>query len=791
MMNNLSQIENINFKKAKLLCLSFLLLFIFSAYPNEGVAQVNGRNVQAVLTTSGLTYSSDGGKNWTEFASNGTIKTQYKETKRDAWSVYLTDKRNSRNRLAIDLYKKKVKLNGKAIHTIKGSSVRPKAPQKENDVKQEKETNSTKPNGTNVKSVKTTKDVFFILTGNKAWTEYDANGSTKAQYRETRRDAWSVYLTDTKRSTRRIIIDLYQGKVKQNGVDLHTVKSSSIDVQSPSKESGKLPSLRAGNAIDIAPKSPKANRNLKVGKEITLTLTFHFEKKDDDPNNLSISRDIENSMMELENHLQGLGFSLKIMGKGIPYEDVSKFSTNWNHSNYLFGSLPGLIKKTNNENQLNVFLFPTNKPNVLKPPSLAQYIFHQHTPPSNFFILLGEDFLEGGYLSYCIGRWFDLDQVNSPKCNIMLENTNCRNNFTEKQKTTLSRGLGMSILPYLSEVTVSTGGGNPKPPTSAPTVPPGQPAPGGYPYSGSNPQPPQGETGTPMAPVSPQGPDRGTSNNLALNKPARQSGDYEGYAVASRAVDGNINGNFSSNSVSCTAGVRDQWFEIDLQDTYEIEEIVIYNRTDCCHERINGLNIRVSDSQFRSNFNGTSFARGISQFTGSKSIKGNATGRYVRLHLPNSFLQLAEVAIYGKKSNTSPPQSTGLDSDLLGQLVRIQNQDNRINVENGLASARIKDGAWSAQWIINENSKGNYTIENRWKRGSYLYMDGNNGRVFFGKVSPMTESVTWKITKIPNNSDKYRIENVRYPNQAIYPSGSRLKTGNIPISNSNCWWQIK
>ncbi|NNE66638.1 MAG: hypothetical protein HKN33_08725, partial [Pyrinomonadaceae bacterium] len=80
--------------------------------------------------------------------------------------------------------------------------------------------------------------------------------------------------------------------------------------------------------------------------------------------------------------------------------------------------------------------------------------------------------------------------------------------------------------------------------------------------------------------------------NLALNKAATQSSDFGGdLGYASAAIDGFTDGNFSVGSVTHTAegpnkGTRDPWWEVDLGSVFEISKVKIYNRTDCCGERL-------------------------------------------------------------------------------------------------------------------------------------------------------------------------------------------------------------
>jgi hypothetical protein len=51
-------------------------------------------------------------------------------------------------------------------------------------------------------------------------------------------------------------------------------------------------------------------------------------------------------------------------------------------------------------------------------------------------------------------------------------------------------------------------------------------------------------------------------------------------AIASRAIDGNSNGSWGSNSVSHTQSQASPWWEVDLGEAQPVNRIVIFNRTD-------------------------------------------------------------------------------------------------------------------------------------------------------------------------------------------------------------------
>jgi hypothetical protein len=83
--------------------------------------------------------------------------------------------------------------------------------------------------------------------------------------------------------------------------------------------------------------------------------------------------------------------------------------------------------------------------------------------------------------------------------------------------------------------------------------------------------------------------------NVAVDKPASQTSTAHG-GVASRAVDGNADGNWGGGSVTHTGG-GDQMWKVDLLDEYSVKEVVIWNRWDCgvCKPRLTRFAIEFLD----------------------------------------------------------------------------------------------------------------------------------------------------------------------------------------------------
>lgn len=150
--------------------------------------------------------------------------------------------------------------------------------------------------------------------------------------------------------------------------------------------------------------------------------------------------------------------------------------------------------------------------------------------------------------------------------------------------------------------------------------------------------------------------------NLALNRPATQSTTAFG-GVASRAVDGNTDGDFGHGSVTHTNADApyENWWQVDLEQVAPIGEIVVHNRTDCCGDLLANFLIEVS-------VDGMQWEEFINLGTAlpQSRVRLDRLGRYVRIRNPFA-LHIAEVEVfstdnlaYGKPATQS---STGFGGD--------------------------------------------------------------------------------------------------------------------------------
>lgn len=175
------------------------------------------------------------------------------------------------------------------------------------------------------------------------------------------------------------------------------------------------------------------------------------------------------------------------------------------------------------------------------------------------------------------------------------------------------------------------------------------------------------------------------SQNLALGKIATQSTDIgppfnASDGLAFKAVDGNTDGNWNGGSVTSTActidstnecrGTTDPWWQVDLGTDFVIDRIQIWNRTDCCKERLNNFRIWVKSST--GGWENFISGSGLHTFNPGEqyplTFQGSKQARFVRVQLvnPSVILSLAEVMVFGSPVPTfgpSNPSSPGNSAD--------------------------------------------------------------------------------------------------------------------------------
>ncbi|XP_058240219.1 fucolectin-like [Hemibagrus wyckioides] len=137
--------------------------------------------------------------------------------------------------------------------------------------------------------------------------------------------------------------------------------------------------------------------------------------------------------------------------------------------------------------------------------------------------------------------------------------------------------------------------------------------------------------------------------NVALGGIATQSSVHAS-CTGSFAIDGNRESNAIFYPCAHTNADYNPWWRVDLLAVYDISNVIITNRGDCCSERINGAEIHIGNSLINNGNNNSRCAIILSIAAGAyASYNCNMRGRYVNIIIPNvtQYLTLCEVEVYG------------------------------------------------------------------------------------------------------------------------------------------------
>lgn len=145
----------------------------------------------------------------------------------------------------------------------------------------------------------------------------------------------------------------------------------------------------------------------------------------------------------------------------------------------------------------------------------------------------------------------------------------------------------------------------------------------------------------------------GTRTDTTPQAVVSQSSTAYGGA-AGYATDGNRDGVYTNRSVTHTRSETNPWWQMDLGAESMLTNIEVYNRTDCCSERLSNAKVFVSRTPFQStnlatteaNANVATYTLGNMANKEQQTIEVNKLGRYIRIQLPRrDYLSLAEVVV--------------------------------------------------------------------------------------------------------------------------------------------------
>jgi len=140
---------------------------------------------------------------------------------------------------------------------------------------------------------------------------------------------------------------------------------------------------------------------------------------------------------------------------------------------------------------------------------------------------------------------------------------------------------------------------------------------------------------------------------------ASQSSTLGNY-TASRAIDGNTVGTYDSGDLAHTGNgpndLNQPWWQVDLGAPRRLDTIRLFNRTDCCADRMSNFYVFVSDVPFTGATVAASQAQqGVDAFHTPgqmgrpTAIPINRNGRYIRVQLAGNgeTINMAEVEVIG------------------------------------------------------------------------------------------------------------------------------------------------
>ena len=180
--------------------------------------------------------------------------------------------------------------------------------------------------------------------------------------------------------------------------------------------------------------------------------------------------------------------------------------------------------------------------------------------------------------------------------------------------------------------------------------------------------------------------------NIALGKRVSQSSTaYDGFA--SKAVDGNTNGNFENQSVTHTDFQSKPWWQVDLDSEETIRQINIYNRTDTASDRLSNFHVILLDS-----FGNEIDRKRISSLTDTfaQIAIDYKKARYVRIELEgNNALSLAEVQVLRAENIAWKKQATQSSTAYGGNANRaLDGNTNSSYSQNSITHTHFEKQAW-------------------------------------------------------------------------------------------------
>ncbi|MBX2797323.1 MAG: hypothetical protein KTR31_06645 [Myxococcales bacterium] len=139
---------------------------------------------------------------------------------------------------------------------------------------------------------------------------------------------------------------------------------------------------------------------------------------------------------------------------------------------------------------------------------------------------------------------------------------------------------------------------------------------------------------------------------------ATQVSDWDDVGVASKAIDGNRDADWRNGSVTHTGTNQDAWWQGALERPSRIETLTVYNRTDCCSDRIDGTWVFLFDRDITAGpYQPVDWLDALGASTSAWTLEGDgpsftftdvdAVAQYVMLYNQSRYLHFAEMEVFG------------------------------------------------------------------------------------------------------------------------------------------------
>ncbi|WP_434362380.1 glycoside hydrolase N-terminal domain-containing protein [Parasalinivibrio latis] len=187
--------------------------------------------------------------------------------------------------------------------------------------------------------------------------------------------------------------------------------------------------------------------------------------------------------------------------------------------------------------------------------------------------------------------------------------------------------------------------------------------------------------------------------NSAEGKRTNQSSTAFG-GDAFSAVDGNTSGVYQEHSITHTSFEANPWWTVDLGQTETINKVRVWNRTDCCNNRLGAFYILTSNQPLdavtlsQATSSTTINVYGVNSIDTLTQLSLSGSFRYLKiLKDSSSYLSLGEVEVFRQK--------TGRESATVGgSLNWVQFADvSASETSSTQSSAQASDGDISTKWL--------------------------------------------------------------------------------------------